>query len=99
MDFSFSMAWVFGIITLACAGFFLQMLTDYNPQRGQIMPQLRQVREIRQRHEAELEKVDRLTKDAEAELEGLEKEAGVLHDEQMALEAEVEALKRSEDQD
>lgn len=71
----FNITWIFGIITLACAGFFLQMVVDYNGQRGQIMPALVQVREIRKRHESEIEKIERLTQEAEAQLAELEAEA------------------------
>jgi len=74
----FNITWIFGIIALACGFFFLQMVVDYNGQRGQIMPVLKQVREIRQRHESEIEKVERLTKDAEAQMAVLvEEEKGL----------------------
>lgn len=97
MDFSFSITWVFGIITLACAGFFLQMLIEYNGQRGKMMPQIRQVRDIRKRHEAELEKVDHLTQEAEPKLEALEKEVGDIHGQIRELEVKVDLLRHGED--
>lgn len=90
----FSIAWVFGIITLACAFFFLQMLVEYNGQRGLIVPALTQAREIRERHETEIEKVDRLTKEAEAQLAALDEEAKALNLKIKGLDEEIEARNR-----
>jgi len=95
----FSIAWVFGIITLACAFFFLQMLVDYNGQRGLIMPALKQAREIRERHEVEIEKVDRLTKEAEAQLSALHEESKALNQEIRGLDEEIEARNQVDSED
>lgn len=89
----FNITWIFGIITLACAGFFLQMVVDYNGQRGQIMPALVQVREIKKRHETELEKVIRLTQEAEAQLAELEAEAQGLSDVIKVLDEKLDVYK------
>ena len=97
MDFSFSITWVYGIITLGCAGFFLQMLLEYNAQRRKMMPQLQQIRDIRQRHDIELDKVGRLTQEAEAKLKPLEEELAGLLRQLRELEAELEELNRAED--
>jgi len=95
----FSITWVFGIITLACAGFFLQMVVDYNGQRGQIMPALTQVREIRKRHEIEIEKVDRLTQEAEAQLAELETEAQGLDDQIKDLDEKLDVYKNDDSEE
>ncbi|MGA1196764.1 MAG: hypothetical protein ACO36I_09730 [Candidatus Latescibacterota bacterium] len=92
----FSIAWVFGIITLACAFFFLQMLVDYNSQRGLIMPALKQAREIRERHEIEIEKVDRLTKEAEAQLSALQEESKAISQKIKALDEEIDVRKEAD---
>ena len=89
----FNIAWIFGIITLACAGFFLQMVVAYNVVRGQIIPALNQVREIRKRHGVEIEKVDRLTKEAETQLAELEVEAQGLGEQIKDLDEKLEAYK------
>ncbi len=92
----FSIAWVFGIITLACAFFFLQMLVDYNSQRGLIMPALKQAQEIRERHEIEIEKVDRLTKEAEAQLSALNEESKAISQKIKALDEEIDVRKKAD---
>ncbi|MBT3604017.1 MAG: hypothetical protein HOE48_00415 [Candidatus Latescibacteria bacterium] len=89
----FNITWIFGIITLACAGFFLQMVVAYNVVRGQIIPALNQVREIRKRHGVEIEKVDRLTKEAETQLAELEVEAQGLGEQIKDLDEKLEAYK------
>ena len=47
---------------------------EYNRQAGQIRPQLRQVAEIRERHEQVMEKVARLQEEAEKEAVDLDKQ-------------------------
>lgn len=89
----FNITWIFGIITIACAFFFLQMLMEYNRERGQITPKLRKIREIRKRHEAEMEKVDELSKEAEEIMSGLNSELDAVKAEAAELEAEIEASK------
>ena len=89
----FNITWIFGIITLACAGFFLQMVVAYNVVRSQIIPALNQVREIRKRHGVEIEKVDRLTKEAETQLAELEVEAQGLGEQIKDLDEKLEAYK------
>lgn len=95
----FNITWIFGIITLACAFFFLQMVVDYNGQRGQIMPALTQVRDIKKRHELELEKVDRLTQEAESQLAVLEAEAEGLELSVKALDEQLEQYKTDDSED
>jgi len=92
----FSIAWVFGIITLACAFFFLQMLVDYNTQRGLLVPALKQAREMKERHETEIEKVDRLTKEAEAQLSALHEESKALSQKIKALDGEIDVSKKAD---
>jgi chromosome segregation ATPase len=92
----FSITWVFGIITFACAFFFLQMLIDYNGQRGIIMPALKQAREVRERHATEIEKVDRLTKEAEAQLVALNEESKALNQKIKALDEEMDVRKKAD---
>jgi uncharacterized coiled-coil DUF342 family protein len=64
----FNITWVFGIVTIACAGFLLQMVLEYNGRRDQIMPALHQIREVMKRHEEEIEKVEAMITQARAEL-------------------------------
>ena len=92
----FNITWIFGIITLACAFFFLQMVMDYNGQRGQIMPALNQVREIKKRHEMELEKVDRLAQESEAQLAALTEEADALADNIKILDERLDLYKKAD---
>lgn len=68
------MEWVFGAITLACAVFILQMLLEYNSQRTLLMPQFKQVRDVRERYESEIAKIEELAKEAETQLGTLNQE-------------------------
>lgn len=95
----FNITWIFGIIALACAFFFLQMVVDYNGQRGQIMPALKDVREIRKRHESELEKVDRLTQEAEAQLAALDDEAETISDKIKEMDEKIDVYKDRESEE
>ena len=89
----FNITWIFGIITIACAFFFLQMLMEYNNERGKIKPKLRKIREIRKRHEAEMEKVDELSKEAESVMAELNSELDKVKAEAREMEAKMEASK------
>lgn len=95
----FNVSWIFGIITLACAGFFLQMVMAYNSQRGQIMPALKQVRDIKKRHEMELEKVDRLATESEAQLATLTEEANALEQNIKTLDERLDVYKKADSDD
>jgi hypothetical protein len=64
---AFSMDWIFAILTLGCLVFIIQILVDYTKQAGDIRPQLRTVSQIQERHNMEIEKVQKLIKTAEAE--------------------------------
>ena len=90
----FNITWIFGIIAIACAFFILQMLIEYNSARGQIMPQLRNVREIRKRHESEIEKVDGLSKEAEEKMAQLDSELDQLKAQTGESEAKVADLRK-----
>ncbi|MDP6041111.1 MAG: hypothetical protein QGG64_21355 [Candidatus Latescibacteria bacterium] len=90
----FNITWIFGIITIACAFFFLQMLLEYNNERGKIMPQLRKVRDIRKRHEGEIEKVDGLAKDAEEKMVELDSELDQLKGQTSEFEEKVAVLRK-----
>ena len=90
----FNITWIFGIITIACAFFFLQMLMEYNNERGKITPKLRKIREIRKRHEAEMEKVDELSKEAESVMADLNTELEQVKAEASELEAKMEGTQK-----
>lgn len=92
----FSITWVFGIITLACGVFFLQMVVDFNGQRSQIMPALKEVRGIKKRHETEIEKVGRLTTDAETQLTLLEDDVRELTANIKAVEEKLDAYRQAD---
>ncbi len=86
------MEWIFGIITLFCAVFLLQMMVDFNLQRGALMPQVKQIHDVRARHEAEIEKVNRLAKEAEEQLATLDAEAHALSETIADLDAKIDAI-------
>jgi hypothetical protein len=95
----FNITWIFGIVTLACAFFFLQAVVDYNGQRGQIVPALSQVREIKKRHAAELEKVDVSIKEAEDRLEVLKQEEDALTEKIKEMDTALEVYKNDDSDD
>ena len=92
MDFSFSLNWVFGIITLACAIFLFQMLVDYSKCKSQISPQLQHAKDIKSRHEEEIEKVVRLTGEAELQLADLKHEIVGLEEKITELDEQIQIL-------
>ena len=86
------MEWVFGAITLACAVFILQMLLEYNSQRTILAPQFKQVRDVRERYESEIEKIEELAKQAETQLGTLNLEAERLQKIVADQDAQIQAL-------
>ena len=80
MDIGFSFDWIFIVMSLGCVFFLLQILLDYNRKREQIRKELRQIEEIRSRHDEEINRLERLIEEAtskgallDSELEKLDK--------------------------
>ncbi len=97
MELTSSLDWIFMVLTLACVIFLFQILVEYNRQAGQLRPQLRQVAEIRQRHEQEMERVARLTEEAEEDGAELDKQVLELDARAQLLEAELNGLQAQEE--
>jgi phage shock protein A len=68
------------------------MIVDFNFHRGQLMPQIKQILDVRTRHEAEIEKVNRLAKEAEEQLATLDAEVHALSQTIAELDAKIDAL-------
>ena len=69
---AFSIDWIFGILTLGCLVFIIQIMMDYSKQAAQIRPQLRSVSQIQERHGQEIEKVEKLIKTGQEEAQKLD---------------------------
>lgn len=69
---TFSIDWIFGILTLGCLVFIIQILVDYSRQAGEIRPQVRSVAQIQDRHTREIEKVEKQIQEAREESEQLD---------------------------
>jgi len=68
------------------------MLLDFNRQKSEIAPQLKQVLDIRERHESELEKVVHLTDESEGQVAELEQELVGLEEELAKLEEQLNLM-------
>lgn len=91
--------WFFLIIAFVCALFFVQMAIDFQREKSELMPQVKQVLEIRARHESEIEKVERLISEAEAQLATLDEEFERVNQETTSLEAKIEAIGKTQKAD
>lgn len=91
MDAGF-LNWIFIAVTMGCVIFFLQILVDYNRQAGQIRPQIRRANEIQERHNEEIQRVQRLVEETEQEGAKLSEELAGLQERHQELEEVLKEL-------
>lgn len=95
----FSMDWIFAILTLGCLIFIIQILLDYSKQAGDIRPQVRAATNIQERNSQEIEKVEKLIKNAEEEGSKLDARIAELEHRHDELEEAYKALEKKEEED
>ena len=99
MDIQFSMDWIFAVLTLGSLLFIVQILYEYSRQAGNIKPKIRAVDQIQERHSQEMEKVEKLTKNAQAEGSKLDARIAELEHIQDELDETRKALEKAAEEE